>query len=371
MSKSADLTSASEKRKGSKALFKKVGSFLAATVVLTLVFGIAHLAITWLYRNLQLEPTSLAYQVIGSLLGLFLLAFVGTALAHLLRFTGWAKRMDPFTPLLRAMEQIARGDFSVRVESPAARHGNNEPLLQLFQGMNDMAQQLKQMEAMRQEFISNVSHEIQSPLTSIRGFARALQNEELDRKERSHYLSIIETESVRLSKLSDNLLALAALDAETLHLDRKPYRLDKQIRSLILACEPQWAEKGIEMAVSADDVLYIGDENLLSQVWGNLLHNSIKFTPEGGNIWVQLQRCEDGVEFRIGDSGIGIAAEEQARLFERFYKADQSRNRSLGGSGLGLAIAKQVVEMHEGAIRVESALGAGTTFIVWLPMASG
>lgn len=367
MSEIADLTKLPTKRNGLLDLLKKIGSLLAVAIVLTLVFAVAHLTTIRLYRYLQLAPTPLAQQVVSSLLGLFLLASIGTTLAHLFRFTGWARRMDPFTPLLRAMEQIARGDFSVRIESPPARHGNNQPLLQLFQGMNDMAQQLKQMEAMRQEFISNVSHEIQSPLTSIRGFARALQNDELNHNERRHYLTIIETESVRLSKLSDNLLALAALDAETLHLDRKPFRLDKQIRSLILACEPQWAEKCLEMVVTAEEIQLTGDENLLSQVWGNLLHNAIKFTPEAGTICVQVQPCAGGVEFRISDSGIGIAAADQERLFERFYKADKSRNRATGGSGLGLAIAKQVVEMHQGTIRVESAPGAGATFIVGLP----
>ncbi len=345
---------------------KRTGIFLVATVVLTTAFALGHLAMDRLYGFLWFTPTPLFRQVIGSLAGLLVLAFLGTIVAHFFRSNAWARQMSMFTPLLQAMQQIARGDFSVRVESPIVRHPN-EPLHQLFQGINDMAQQLKQMEEMRQEFISNVSHEIQSPLTSIRGFARALQNEKVGAADRAHYLTIIETESMRLSKLSDNLLSLAALDAATIQLDCKSFRLDKQIRNLILACEPQWAEKRIEMIVDAAEVPFTGDENLLSQVWGNLLHNGIKFTPDGGTICVWLQQCATGIELRITDSGIGIALDEQERLFERFYKADKARNRMVGGSGLGLAIAKKVVEMHAGTIGVESTLGVGTTFTVWLP----
>src|SRR5262249_58245049 len=111
----------------------------------------------------------------------------------------------------------------------------------------EMAAELNQMEAMRQEFIANVSHEIQSPLTSIRGFARALQDEDLSREERFHYLDIIETESMRLSRLSDNLLELASLESTNVRFEPKPYRLESQIRNLILVCQPQWPDKGIDL----------------------------------------------------------------------------------------------------------------------------
>jgi signal transduction histidine kinase len=230
-----------------------------------------------------------------------------------------------------------------------------------------MALELNQIEAMRQEFISNVSHEIQSPLTSIRGFARALQNDNLSRQDRNHYLGIIETESMRLSKLSDDLLALASLEAENPRFEPKPYRLDKQIRRLILACEPQWTEKVLDMEVSLDEAEIAGDEDLLSQVWMNLLHNSIKFTPQGGRVCVELRRRDGSVAFTIADTGIGIAEDDLARVFERFFKADTSRQRAKGGSGLGLSIAKKIVEMHRGTISVESRLETGTTFTVRLP----
>jgi signal transduction histidine kinase len=168
--------------------------------------------------------------------------------------------------------------------------------------------------------------------------------------------------------LSDNLLKLTSLDSEHIAFEPHCYRLDRQIRDLILACEPQWADKGIEMDVCLEEVAITADEDMLSQVWINLIHNSIKFTPGGGSVRVELHPRADQVVFQIADTGIGIAKEHQAHVFERFFKADASRDRAKGGNGLGLAIAHKIVDLHHGAISVESALGAGATFSVCLPL---
>lgn len=346
---------------------KGIAGFTVASTSLTIAFATAHFGMLHLYTRFGLNPDPVVKQVINSLAGLLLLGIVGTILSHTFRSSAWAQQMNMLAPLLRAMEQIARGDFSVRVEHPHLRNAD-DPISKLFQGVNDMAQELKQMEAMRQEFISNVSHEIQSPLTSIRGFAQALKNETITPQERTHYLNIIETESMRLSKLSDNLLALAALEAENMRVNPQLYRLDKQIRRVILACEPQWLSKNIEMEVAVDELVILADEDLLSQVWINLIHNSIKFTPDGGRICISLRTEHEQAAFRIADNGIGIAPADQARIFERFFKADKARNQALGGSGLGLSIAKKIVEMHKGTIQVESMVGKGTAFIVCLPL---
>jgi two-component system phosphate regulon sensor histidine kinase PhoR len=231
-----------------------------------------------------------------------------------------------------------------------------------------MAVELDQIENMRQEFISNVSHEIQSPLTSIRGFAQALEDDQHSPKERSHFLSIIQAESSRLSRITEDLLKLTSLESENARLEPKSYRLDKQIRDLILACEPQWVDKGINLDVSLNEVSITADEDLLSQVGTNLIHNSIKFTPQDGQVSVGLCQQGDQIEFRISDTGPGISAEDQERVFERFYKADKARTRSNGGSGLDLSIAKKIVEMHKGSIHLESKLGQGTTFKISLPI---
>ena len=261
-----------------------------------------------------------------------------------------------------ALNRIAHGDFNVSVSMR-----ERDPFPELAESINKMAHELGSMETMRQDFISNVSHEIQSPLTSISGFAALLKNDTLPSLQRHHYIEIIESESKRLSKLSDNLLKLSALEADGKSLKKHEYRLDKQLEHTTLMLEPHWMEKNINVEAELQKVNYFGDEELLSQVWINLLHNSIKFTPEKGSITIALTSDAGQVVCRISDTGKGISAEDKAHIFERFYKADKSRDRSLGGSGLGLSLVKKIVELHGGTVSVESEPEKGSNFTVLLP----
>lgn len=272
------------------------------------------------------------------------------------------QHMELFQSITDALKQIATGDYNINVSKMSGHDNPGDPFADIIDNINYMAQELGEMEQMRQEFVSNVSHEIQSPLTSISGFARALQNDKLDYNERLHYLSIIETESQRLSKISDNLLKLTYLESEHHLFETKRYRLDKQLRNIILSCEPQWTAKNIEMHLSLEDADIVADKELLDQVWMNLLNNAIKFTPDEGNINLSLYHKQDELIFEISDTGIGITEEEQLHLFERFYKADKARIRNASGSGLGLSIVKTIIDMHEGVIHVKSKPHEGTTF---------
>ncbi len=338
-----------------------IAVLLSATVILTITYFLTDL----LFQRLNWLPPLLVAVAIKSLLGLLVCFVLLTAIGRLIGSKQRDQRIGMFSPILDAMRKIAQGDFSIRVDE--AQHADDFVGV-LAKSVNTMAVELNEMEQMRQEFISNVSHEIQSPLTSIRGFARALQNDRLSEEDRCHYLMIIETESMRLSKLTDNLLKLATLESDQVKFEPKPFRLDKQIRNLILVAEPQWMEKRLDMDVALDEVTVCADEDLLSQVWNNLIHNSIKFTPPNGKICVQLVRHGDKAEFSIRDTGVGISAEDQQHVFERFYKGDKSRERARGGSGLGLSIAQKIVGMHDGVIAVESQPGNGTTFTVSLPL---
>ncbi len=266
-------------------------------------------------------------------------------------------RSFPHDIVLTALSEIARGNFDVFVEpNPGDPHSD------MADAINQMARNLGSLEAMRQDFISNVSHEIQSPLTSIKGFAALLQNHDLPDEERRRYAAIIETESSRLSSLSDNLLKLSALDGEKKPLNLKEYRLDKQLSQIILSLEPQWSSKNINFDVDLPKHPITADEDLLLQVWVNLLHNAIKFTPEGGEISVKLS--EEAVT--ISDNGIGIAESDLIHIFERFYKADKSRDRNMGGNGLGLSLIKKIVELHGFHITAESEINKGTRFTIRL-----
>lgn len=259
--------------------------------------------------------------------------------------------------VLDTLAEIARGNFDVFVEP-----NPNDPHSEMIDAVNEMAKNLGSLETMRQDFISNVSHEIQSPLTSIKGFAALLKNDDLPPDERRRYAGIIEAESRRLSSLSDNLLKLSALDGEKKPLNLREYRLDRQLSQIILSLEPQWSAKNIIFDVDLPKCTITADEDLLSQVWVNLLHNAIKFTPDGGEITVRLS--DDAVT--IADNGIGIAESDLIHIFERFYKADKARDRALGGNGLGLSLVKRIVELHGFHITVESEINKGTRFTIRL-----
>jgi signal transduction histidine kinase len=251
-----------------------------------------------------------------------------------------------------AFARLAQGDFSVIL--PVDDHTKHAEIAEAF---NDMVQKLGDIDAMRTDFISNVSHEIQSPLTSISGFAALLKGE-LPDDERKRYAEIIETESKRLSRLSDNLMKLSSLDNATIiHAD---FRLDKAIQNAVLSLEPQWMAKNIAVEIALDKTTANGHEALLSQVWTNLLHNAIKFTPMGGAISISLK----GNILRIADTGCGIPNDELSHIFERFYKVDKARDRSLGGNGLGLSIVKKILDLHGWKIIVQSAEDRGTAFTI-------
>lgn len=331
---------------------------IAFLAYLTLCWAAAFEIANWLHLKTGLLSSEFARGLVSLLTGFFLFILTGLITSLFIP----KRHVELFQTLIDAFRRIANGDFSVRLEMKG-----DHRFTQLVEGINHMAEQLNEMERMRQEFISDVSHEIQSPLTSISGFARALRDDTLSAAERERYLDIIETESSRLSKLSENLLRLTSLEARQDPLVKSRYRLDLQLRNAMLVCEPQWLDKRIEMEGELEQTEIAADKDMMSQVWTNLLHNSIKFTPEGGKICVRLLQREQEVEVTIADTGIGIAKEDVERIFERFYKADKSRNRTGGGSGLGLSIVKKIVEMHHGHIHVQSEAGEGTTITLRLP----
>ncbi len=345
-----------------------LGVIIAVLTVSTLIFTLVYLLTSVIFGSMPHLPSALAIQIINTVLGFVACFITATTIGRIWGEKQRAARMGIFIPIIEAMNRIAKGDFSVQIEDNL--EGDAGMINELAKSVNTMASELSQMEQMRQEFISNVSHEIQSPITSIRGFAQALQNNHMSAEDRNHYLSIIETESTRISRITENLLKLATLEAESVKFEPKSYCLDRQIRTLILASEPQWISKKIDVDVSLDGVTVTGDEDLLSQVWMNLISNSIKFTPESGKITVDLHQHENNVTFKIADTGIGISEDDQQHVFERFFKADKSRTRANNsGSGLGLSIVQKIVDMHHGTISVESKIGAGTTFTVSLPLA--
>ncbi|MGE1126925.1 envelope stress sensor histidine kinase HitS [Bacillus wiedmannii] len=341
-------------------MLKVTGAIIALFSFLTIIWSIAFYVATSILKVLEVNVSPFVTFLISDMVGFVFIVLIWVLIGVLMR----PKREAMIWTIIEPIQKIAKGDFSVKIRNEEKYDGE---IGVLVKSINDMTDELNAMEKMRQEFVSNVSHEIQSPLTSIKGFARALQDNNLSEEKRKHYLTIIETETTRLSKLSQNLLKLTLLEAEEYTPERVTYRLDQQLKQIVLNSEPLWAEKEIELELDLEKVDVIADQESMSQLWINLIHNSIKFTPSGGTITIQLKEYEKVVEVRIRDSGIGISEEQKQHIFERFYKADTSRNRTYGGSGLGLAIVKKVLDLHQGEIKVESEEGDGTEFIVCIP----
>jgi signal transduction histidine kinase len=268
--------------------------------------------------------------------------------------------------VIEALEKISQGDFNVLLDTKGiSKHDEyKKDFTDIIDSINKMAMELGTMEILRQDFISNVSHEIGSPLTSIKGFASLLRDTNISEEKRYHYLDIIEAETSRLSKLSENFLKLSSLEKPDSEFSKTEFSLDKQLQDIILMMEPQWKKKNQQITLKLDKINVIANQDLLSEVWINILNNSIKFTSEHGKIDVLLSDDKNYIYCTISDNGIGISEQDKMHIFERFYKSDKSRTRSLGGNGLGLAIAKKIIELHNGKITVESELAKGTKIIV-------
>lgn len=271
--------------------------------------------------------------------------------------------VKPITRLTEATKRIARGSYQLRL--PMRRR---DEIGQLAEHFMVMSGELERADQARKQFVSNVSHEIQSPLTSIQGFAHVLAQRELPAEERIHYASIIEAESRHLSILSKQLMTLSALEQGTEPLHRQAIPLRRHIRQAIEVLEWQLEEKELLLKLSVPETLVIhGDEVLLMQVWMNLIGNAVHHIPVGCSIEVRAEQSATHTIIMVEDTGEGIAAEHLPMLFDRFYRADPARDRSSGRTGLGLAIVKKIVLLHGGRVEASSTLGAGARFTVELP----
>jgi len=269
--------------------------------------------------------------------------------------------VKPLQVLKAATYKIVDGNYNLQLDIR-----RKDEFGDLAKHFSHMAESIKRLDDMRQEFVANVSHEFQTPITSIQGFSEAMMNNKMSEEEKQRYLQIIQDESKRLSSLSKQLLTLAALDKNMQLTKRAPFRLDEQIRQIFITLERQWSGKQLEIELELPEIVIQADEQLLYQVWFNLISNSIKFCSTQDTITVRIEIHKE-VTVEIQDTGIGISPDELPYIFDRFYKSDKARERAKTGSGLGLSICRKIIELHNGTIEVTSELDKGTTFRIRLP----
>ena len=269
--------------------------------------------------------------------------------------------LTPISALSKAMMDVAKGDFSVQL-----KYSNRvDELDEMTSNFNTMVNELGAIETLRSDFVVSVSHEFKTPLAAIEGYATILQNPILDITEQKEYTQKIIESTKQLSKLSSNILMISNLKNKGMLSGKTKFQLDEQLRQAILLLQPAWEDKKINFNVELIHVDYYSNEELLMQVWINLIGNAIKFTPKNGEIMVTLTEKADFVEIIIADTGIGILPEDQKHIFDKFYQVDRSRYTE--GNGLGLSLVKKIIDLCHGQILLESSPELGTSFTVRLP----
>lgn len=267
----------------------------------------------------------------------------------------------PVLKLKKAMQQVAEGDFSIRLKA-----GNElEEIQDIYTNFNRMVQELEATEILQTDFVSNVSHEFKTPISAIEGYATLLQNSEVPVSgEQEEYIDKILFNTRRLSHLAGNILLLSKIEHQSIQTRQNWYRLDEQIRQSIVLLEPDWSKKEIEFDVDMVDVEYMGNESLISHVWDNLLSNSVKFSPVGGTIHIRMVPEGKKILFSIENEGPWISEDALKHIFDKFYQEDSSHKQE--GNGLGLALVKQILNLCKGSITAENIPDGGCRFTVTL-----
>ena len=297
-----------------------------------IVFCLMNLAASnnWLHSDNQIMLATALLMLLSCLLtGLF--------------FTNVFYKMifQPLQNLMNAIHEVGHGNFQVRLNSD-----DPHEIGFLAGAFNQMIEQLGDLETLRSDFIANVSHEFKTPLAAIQG--------------------LIYNSAKRLSVLSTNILELSRLEHSKVAVERSSFSLDEQLRQALLVLQSDWQQKDIELDLDLQELTYYGSDELLMQVWLNLLGNAIKFSPEGGKVTVLLEKLPAAVAVTVQDEGIGIDEAAQHRIFDKFYQVDTAHKTE--GNGLGLAMVKRILDLLQADIEVESQPNQGAAFTVYLPL---
>lgn len=329
-------------------------------LVIFLAIGMAALGI-WLLTfvgvavdidgNIQLGQVTLFMSVISLLIGGIITYFS----SHL--------PLKPINELVTKINRLAAGDFKTRLDFGKAI-SSHRAAKELTTSFNKMAEELENTEIFRSDFINYFSHEFKTPIVSITGLANLIESGNLTDEQREEYARAIREESMRLSSMASNVLSLSRVENQAILTDVSRFNISEQVRSAVLLLEEKWARKNIELQLDFEEYFIEASEELLMQVWINLIDNAVKFTPKGGTVTLDVYEGEKEICVKVSNTGSLIPPEKQDKIFNKFYQADESH--STRGNGIGLAIVKRIVDLHKGNVLVLSE-GGVTAFTVSLP----
>jgi len=307
-----------------------------------------------------MSPMPKVKEARASVFRLFILSIGVSALLSIILVYFLSLRISkPLKEINKAAKVIASGEFKEKVNIKS-----NDEIGELATSFNQMVTALENLEDMRRDFIANVTHELRTPMTSIRGFVGGILDGTIPPEKHSYYLNIVKDEASRLARLINDLLDLTKMESGEMKLSLRDFDINELIRRCIINLENQIIEKNLEIEANFQkEELYVnGDTDGIERVVINLLHNAIKFTPVGGKINLSAYRSKGKVYVSVEDNGAGIDGDEIDLIWDRFYKSDKSRSKDKTGTGLGLAIIKNIINEHKQEIKVESEVGKGSKF---------
>lgn len=265
--------------------------------------------------------------------------------------------------LSKAMQKIIDGEFSARINYTGKL---TDPGKKAVDSFNEMAVQLKNTKMLNNDFISNFSHDIRTPLGNITGFANLIKSNTLTEEERNEYIDIIIEEARRLSRLSENILMLLRFENDKKIINIQSINLTEQLRQISASLYHKWNEKNVEIILDSSDISVTASRDLLAQVWINLLDNAIKFSPAGKSVHISITKNADLVSVSIKNYGCTLSEAELPLIFERFYQKETTQKAA--GNGLGLALVKSITELHGGTVFAELCGDGTIIFTVSLPL---
>ena len=267
--------------------------------------------------------------------------------------------LKPINELVDGLGKLSQGDYSTRL------HFNEKSdMSKISDAFNSCAEELEHTEIMRSDFINNFSHEFKTPISAINGFVKLLERDDIPKEKRQKYLAVIREETERLSDMTTNILMLTKVESQGILTEKEEFYLSEQIRSCGLLLEKKWQEKRLKLVFDFEEHTIVANEEMLKQVWLNLLDNAIKFAKKDSQLTVRIQSTGEVIIVDVENEGVEIKEEDRERIFHKFYQAEKTSSKS--GNGIGLSIVKHIVELHNGTVDVESVNGK-TVFTVVLP----
>lgn len=337
---------------------------------LTLIFSLIILAVLIVVLGLSSLAAYILFEAgiikedgMGTPQVILFMAITSVGMGTAISFVASKMILSPLNMVTSKLNSLANGNFGTRVDFDQIV-SRVPSFLQLSTVFNKLSEELQSTEMLRSDFINNFSHEFKTPIVSIAGFAKLLKKGNLTDEQRMLYLDAIEEESMRLSYMATNVLNLTKVENQTILTDVSSFNLSEQIRSCVLLLEPKWAKKNLNFQMEIDEYTINANEELLKQVWINLLDNAIKFSENEGNINIDVADVGNCLSVSITNFGVEISPVAQDKIFKKFYQEDLSH--STEGNGIGLAIVKKITDLHNGKISVKSE-NMAVTFTVVLP----